>query len=239
MLTLLYQLQELEVREAAIVAAQKNCPEYRQVRELKARFGQQKKELLRLQEQLSALQQQTQALPLDIAEISAKLERERAAVYDGSVANIREFNARQTQISALEEKNTALAEELKLKQAEFQRGLRQAKKLQQSLEEQHQQLSQQYQQFEDLRQGWQSELKELAAAQEAMRAQIASEELAWYEGQKPLFAGTPLAQLLGNQVCCGCHTMVTPILYKRTVQGERTRCEKCGRYLFVEPPSAG
>jgi predicted nucleic acid-binding Zn-ribbon protein len=234
MLTLLYQLQKLEIKEAAISSAQKNCPEYRQVRELKARFGQQKKELLRLQDQLSALRQQTQALPLDIAEISAKLERERSAVYDGSVANIREFNARQAQISALEEKNTALLAEQKQKQEEFQRGLRQAKKLQQTMQEQHQLLGQQYQLYDDLRQSWQNELSALAADKEELLTRIAGEDLAWYEAQKPMFAGSPVARLESNQVCSGCHTMVTPILYKRTVQGERTRCEKCGRYLFTE-----
>jgi predicted nucleic acid-binding Zn-ribbon protein len=234
MLTLLYQLQELEVKEAAIVTAQKNCSEYRKVRELKAGFERQKKELLQLQEQLSALRRHNQTLPLDIAEISAKLERERSAVYDGSVANIREFNARQAQISALEEKNSALTTEQKLKQEEFQRGLRQAKKLQQELEEQHQQLSRQYHLYDDLRQGWQSELSALGEDKEAVRALIASAELIWYEEQKPIFAGTPVARLNSNQVCCGCRTMVTPIVYKRTTQGERTRCEKCGRYLFTE-----
>ncbi|MCL1905813.1 MAG: hypothetical protein FWG06_02260 [Clostridiales bacterium] len=234
MLTLLYTLQNLEAGEAAIRAAQKNCEEYRRVQDLKTVFERQKRELLQLQEQLSALQKLTQSLPREIADINARLERERAAVYDGSVANIREFNARQTQISVLEEKNTALAEEHSKKQEEFQQGLRQARQLKQDLEEQFKNLSQEYQRYDELRQGWQGELSTLAVEKEALLAQINSADLAWYEAQKPLFAGTPVAILDSNQACGGCRTMVTPILYKRTVQGDRTRCEKCGRYLFVE-----
>ena len=234
MLILLYKLQKLEAEEAAILAAQKNCAEYRQVQELKAVFERQKKELLQLKEQLKALQQQAQALPREIAEINAKLERERAAVYDGSVANIREFNARQAQISVLEEKSTALTAEHQQKQEEFQEGWRRAKQLQQDLEEQFQELSLQYQRYDNMRQGWQRELSVLVADKQAMQKQIESADLAWYEGQKPLFAGLPVAKLDSGHACDGCRTIVTPMLYKRTVQGERTRCEKCGRYLFVE-----
>ena len=234
MLPLLYKLQKLETEETAILAAQKNCAEYRQVKELKAGFERQKKELLQLQEQLNALQREAQSLPHDIAEIDAKLERERAAIYDGRVANIREYNARQAQISALEEKSAALAAEQNKKQAELQQGLGQAKQLEQDLKEQYQHLSEQYQRYDALRQGWQGDLSALAKHKEDLLAQIESADLAWYEQQKPLFAGLPTAKLDSNQVCDGCRTMVTPILYKRTVQGERTRCEKCGRYLFVE-----
>jgi predicted nucleic acid-binding Zn-ribbon protein len=234
MLTLLYQLQKLEAREAAILAAQKNCIEYQQVRELKEGFERQKQELLQGREQLSALQQQVQALPREIAETNDKLDRERAAVYDGRVANIREYNARQAQISVLEEKSAALVAEHQQRQCEYQRGLRHAKQLQQSLEEHYQQLSQQYRQYDDLRQGWQQELSGLAADKELLLTQIEGADLAWYEKQKPLFAGLPVAKLDNNRVCDGCRTMVTPMLHKRTVQKERTRCEKCGRYLFVE-----
>ena len=234
MLTLLHQLQKLEVKEAAILAAQKNSTEYRQVKGLKAGFEQQKKELLRFQDQLNALQQQIQALPVALAEINAKLKDEQAAVYDGSVANIRELNARQAQISALEEKSAALEAEQKQKQEEFAQGLRQAKQQKQELEEQYRQLTEQYRQYDDLRQGWQSELGALAADKESLLALIGSKDLTWYEKQKPLFAGLPVAKLHSNRTCDGCQTMVTPILYKRTVHGERTRCEKCGRYLFVE-----
>jgi len=234
MLILLHQLQKLEVKEAAIIAAQKNCAEYRQVKELKAEFEQQKKELLRLQDQLGAAQQQIQSLPALLAEIELKLKSERAAVYDGSIANIRELNARQAQISALEEKSAALAAEQKQRQEEFAQGLRQAKQLQQQLEELYQQLNQQYRQYDELRQGWQRELSALAADKKTLLTQIDNEHLTWYEKQKPLFAGIPVAKLYSNHTCDGCQTMVTPIVYKRTVHGESTRCEKCGRYLFVE-----
>lgn len=234
MLALLYELQKLEAEEAMLLAAQKNCAEYRQVRGLKAEFEKQKEKLLQLQEQLTDQQKQAKNLSREATEIDAKLIQERAAVYDGSVANIREFNARQTQITALEEKSAALMAELKQKQDAFQQGLRQAKQMQQSLAENHHQLSQQYQQYETMRQGWQQELNALAEGKQALLKQVSGEDLRWYEGQKPLFAGLPVAKLFSNHVCDGCRTMVTPALYKRTVQGERTRCEKCGRYLFVE-----
>jgi predicted nucleic acid-binding Zn-ribbon protein len=234
MLTLLYKLQKLEAEEAAILAAQKNCAEYRQIQEQKAIFERQKKELLQLKDQLNALQQQVQVLPQEIAEINARLERERAAVYDGSVANIREFNARQTQIGVLVEKSTALTAEHQQKQGEFQQSLRRAKQLQNTLEKQYQQLSSQYRKYDDMRQGWQQGLSTLNAYKEDLLAQIKSADLTWYMEQKPLFAGLPVAKLDSNHACDGCRTMVTPMLFKRTVQGERTRCEKCGRHLFVE-----
>ena len=95
-------------------------------------------------------------------------------------------------------------------------------------------MSRKYQEYNSLRQGWQSELAELAVNKENLLLQISDVDLAWYEDQKPLFAGLPVAKLDSNQACDGCRTKVTPMLFKRTVQGEHTRCEKCGRYLFVE-----
>ena len=234
MLTLLYKLQKLEIQEAAVLTARKKCTEYRQLRELKAGFEKQKTRLLQMQEQLSSLQKQIKTLANEIAEISSKLENERIAVYDGSIANIREFNARQTQISALEEKNAVLTAEQTRKQQEYQSGLRQAKQVQHKLEEQYTLLNEQYLRYDNLRQGWQNELNTLSIDKEALLVQIDSENLAWYEEKKLLFAGMPVAKLDINKTCDGCHTMVTPILYKRTVQGERTRCEKCGRYLIIE-----
>lgn len=234
MLALLYKLQKLESQETAILAAQKNCAEYKRVRELKTQFDQLKTELLQLQQQLNDLQQEVQELIKMLGEMTDKLTQERAAVYDGSIANIREFNARQAQISALEEKSSAFTTLLNQKEEEFEQGSKQAKKLKQKLKSQYQQLSIEYQQYDDLRSRWLSDLETLAKEKETLLLQIPKESITWYKGQKPLFSGLPIALLDTSHVCTGCRTMVTPALYKRTLQGEHTRCEKCGRYLFVE-----
>ncbi|MCL1975704.1 MAG: hypothetical protein FWG61_06055 [Firmicutes bacterium] len=234
MLTLLYKLQKLEAKEAAILAAQKDSVEYRRLQEQKAAFDTQKKELIQIQEELSLMQQQIKTLPDEIMDISVKLEQEKAAVYDGSIANIREFNARQAQISALEEKSSTLTEQQMQKKKEFKSALRQAKQMQQNLEVQYKIVSEEYRQYDELRQGWRNELNALSLDKDALIAKIDNADLAWYEEVKPLFAGLPIAKLDNNKACDGCRTMVTPILYKRTVQGERTRCEKCGRYLICE-----
>lgn len=234
MLEILYKLQKLEAEEQALLAGQKNCEEYRQLRELKGEFERLKQTLLQRQEQINAMQTAMQALPGELAEIDGKLEAERAAIYNGSVANIRELTAREAQVGALTEKSAALGAELTQKQTELRRLLQQAKTLQQRMMEQHQQFTQQYQQYETLREQWQSGLDALAADKQALLGGVSGQDLAWYEEQKPLFAGSPVAMLSAGHVCDGCRTVVTPMLYKRTVFGERTRCEKCGRYLFIE-----
>lgn|GEM_PF-1453702 len=233
MLEILYRLQKLEAEEASLLAGQKKTEEYHRLRELKAEFERMKQALLQRQEQLTTLKEAMRDLPREVAEIAEKLEKERSAVYDGSIGNIRELTARQSQISALEERSAAVAGELAQKQKELRRATHKAKHLQQLMTDQHQQFTEQYRQYEEYRENCQIELNTLAAGKEALLSVIDEKDLTWYEAQKPLFAGLPVARLDDNHVCDGCRTLVTPILYKRTVLGERTRCEKCGRYLFI------
>lgn len=233
MLETLYKLQRLEAEEAVVQASQKNCAEYRALRELKAEFERLKQNLLQRKEQIDALQQEIRPLSGDLDGMRQKLEQERAALYDGSVANIRELTAREAQINALTEKTAALTERQSQKQTDLRRLTQQAKTLQQRMTEQHQQFAEQYKEYEVLRENWQNALQALATDKQELLSQVAEQELAWYEEQKPLFAGSPVARLDANHVCDGCRTLVTPMLYKRTVFGERTRCEKCGRYLFL------
>ena len=233
MLETLYKLQKLEAEEASLLAGQKNTEEYHRLRELKAEFERIKQALLQRQEQLTALREAMLNLPREAAEIAERLEKERSAIYDGSIVNIRELTARQSQISALEERSAAVTGELAQKQTELRQVVHKAKQLQQLMTDQHQQFTEQYRQYEVYRENCQSELNALASDKEALLSIVNEKDLAWYEAQKPLFAGLPVARLDDNHVCDGCRTMVTPALYKRTVLGESTRCEKCGRYLFI------
>ena len=75
---------------------------------------------------------------------------------------------------------------------------------------------------------------ELARKKEEITASLDSDELAWYAQIRHKCDGTPIAKLSSGQVCGGCFTIVTPATYRRTVNGQTTCCEKCGRVLFVE-----
>lgn len=234
MLNLLFRLQQLEAEERSIAAERINSQEYKQLRAIKAAFDAKKQQYLRLSEDIASLAGELETFPARLAEAERRLAAEQTAIYDGSVSSSKALAARESQAASLAE---SLSELRSLQAAyEGEQAQKQAvsEQLRREMEEQYlsfRDIKQSYQAAQDIRQ---QKLDQLTAAKQQIVSRVDGQTLLWFEQQREKFGGSPVACLNQQHICSGCHTMAPPITYKRTLQGQRTYCEKCGRILFVE-----
>ncbi len=233
----LFEYQQLEVAERGIIAERDTSHEFMEMRRIKSEFIVNKQRYLQLINDIAALTAMVKNFPQQLAMQQEKIEAEQSATYDGSVSSMKALSAREAQLAALEEKLAHLEEEKTLRKEELLQKQAEVTALKEIMD-------QQYQDFLAVKQLYLSEqskreqlLSGLTVAKSDMEQRISAEELAWFNEQKERFQGSPLAKLDANHVCSGCHTMVTPICYKRVMQGMSSTCENCGRTLFIDEES--
>lgn len=234
MLKKLYQLQQLEAAAAALNTERINSDEYRQLRSLRASFEAEKQKLAKANAAIAKLEKQIETLGKRKADLESRIDKEKQAMYDGSVTNARELDARKNQLESLQAKSdTAHKDENEIK-SQLVKKQEEAGKLRQTLTDMQVEFSRIrdiYQVKQEERDGRGKNLEEQKAA---LIAQIDADSMKWYEAQRERFSGTPVAFLNRQRICSGCHTMVPQSTYKRAASGMNTLCENCGRTMFVE-----
>lgn len=234
MLNLLYQLQLLDIEAKKIEEEQKNSGVGRELRDIKISFEQDKKEWLDGEEESKKLSAGIRNLNLSIEDLKAKAEKEKVAIYDGSIRNTRELSAKELQLANLEKNiETQVAEKESLQDR--------LSSLRQKSLELKEQMESKYTKFNSLKSSGREDrakseqrLEEINAKIADLRKNIPGNFLDWYDCNKEKFAGQPLAFLDSDHVCSGCHTTQPPVVAKRTAEGRiETFCEKCGRKLFI------
>lgn len=234
MLKDLFALQCVELAERDVHEERAESAELQQLRQIKAALAGRKEDLYRAEQEISALAEQLSDFPRQIKELEAKIVKENQAIYDGSVVNLRELNARETQAAALSEKLKELQNLQALYQGEQQQKSADCQEIKKQMATDYQRFIELKAAYQELERDWQKRLAELGRQREKLASAIDPQELQWYESVKCRCNGAPLAMLNEEHVCGGCHTIVPPITFKRTRLGQRTYCEKCGRTLFVE-----
>lgn len=234
MLKELFDLQNIELAEKAVLEEKKESREFKQLKALKSAFDLQKENYLRIEKELAALDSQLAVFPKQIEELEERLNRENKAIYDGSVSNLKELSARETQAAALGDKLKELQNLQDLYHSEYEQKCEEYEENKKHISENYQQFIEIKETFQKMQEAWEKELEDLAAKKQALIAGIPKNELLWFENVKDKCDGTPIAMLNAEHVCSGCHTIVPPITFKRTSLGQKTFCEKCGRTLFVE-----
>lgn len=228
-----YQLQTIELQEHAIEQERTSSQDYKDLHTIKASFDNKKQRYLHTGEEVKALQAKLASFIAEVAELEAKIAKENTAIYDGSVTSAKELSAREGQIATLEEKLAIFRRE----QQNCQNALAQTTQKQTEL---HAELAVLQKAFSEVKARYQAaqedraqRLQVLGEQKTALLEAIDSKNLAWYQSRKAKFSGSPLAKLGADLVCGGCRTLVPPITYRRSLNGEATFCEKCGRSLFV------
>ena len=166
--------------------------------------------------------------------MAAKIEEEKAAIYDGSVVNVKELSAREAQVAALTEKLKEMENLNELYLSEYEQKVEEKESSAARIAAAYDAFTQIKEDYQKLLVGWQEQTDGVKRQREELKATIAEDELAWYERMKNKCNGTPIAKLNSEHVCSGCFTIVPPITFKRTCLGQETYCEKCGRILFVD-----
>lgn len=234
MLKKLYQLQQLEAAAAALNTERINSDEYRQLRSLRASFEAEKQKLAKANAAIAKLEKQIETLGKRKADLESRIDKEKQAMYDGSVTNARELDARKNQLESLQAKSDTAHKDSNEIQSQLVKKQEEAGKLRQTLTDMQVEFSRIrdiYQVKQEERDGRGKNLEEQKAA---LIAQIDADSMKWYEAQRERFSGTPVAFLNRQRICSGCHTMVPQSTYKRAASGMNTLCENCGRTMFVE-----
>lgn len=234
MLKKLYQLQQLEAAAAALNTERINSDEYRQLRSLRASFEVEKQKLAQANAAILKLEKQIDSLEKRKAEFDARIAKEKQAMYDGSVTNARELEARKNQLESIQAKSDAAQKEKNEQQLLLVKKQEEAGKLRQTLTD----MQVEFSRIRDIYKVKQEERdgrgKHLEEEKAALITEIDADSLAWFDAQLERFAGSPVAFLNRQRICSGCHTMVPQSTYKRAASGTTTLCENCGRTLFVE-----
>lgn len=234
MLKKLYKLQQLEAAAAALNTERINSDEYRQLRSIRSSFEAEKQKLAQANAAIAKLEKQIETLEKRKADLESRIDKEKQAMYDGSVTNARELDARKNQLESLQYKAETALKDKNEQQTALIKKQEEAGKLRQTLTE----MQVEFSRIRDIYQVKQEERdgrgRHLADEKAALIANIDADSLKWYEAQRGRFAGTPVASLNRQRICSGCHTMVPLSTYKRAASGVNTLCENCGRTLFVE-----
>ncbi len=233
MLKTLYALQQLEVAEHNIEMEKQKSAEVLQLRQIKAAFLSKKTQYQSLLVEIAQLQRDLESLPQQILECKEKVDEERAAIYDGSVMGMKELDARELQAAAWEKKAAELEEMQATMKEELQKMEGFSGVLKGEMALQYKEFSAVKSQYLMAEEDRQQRLQELARQKADLLAGIDAKDLEWFHREQKRFHGTPIAKLGQNQVCSGCHTMVPPVVFSRTMKGLKTCCENCGRILFI------
>jgi uncharacterized protein len=234
MLKDLFKYQSFEVAERAVQNAKKESSEYKQLVALKAEFTKEKEKYLSIEQETQTLANQLAAFPSKIEELEEKIANENAAIYDGSVGNVKELAARETQLTTLNEKLKELQNLNALYLEEYEQKTLEQQLSKDKIAVAYEEFTKIKEEYQKLQVGWQKQMDAIAKEKNALKATIAQDELDWFEKVKNKCNGTPVAMLNEEHVCSGCYTIVPPVTFKRTCLGQETYCEKCGRILFVE-----
>ncbi|MBQ1502159.1 MAG: hypothetical protein IIZ45_06065 [Firmicutes bacterium] len=234
MLKDLYELQKLEVREREIAEAAKKSAAYKEMKTLRADFDAKKETYQAAEADLASLAEQLSAFPAEIREVEEKIKAENKAIYDGSVGNMKELNARENQAAALEDKLKELQSLNTLYTGEQEQKIKAQEELKLLLARDHAAFEEAKAAYQEIQAESEKQLADLEAQREEIVKGISADDMSWYETVRYKCNGSPIARLDSDQVCSGCHTIVPPVTYYRTLRGEQTYCEKCGRYLFTE-----
>ena len=234
MLKKLYQLQQLELAITALDTERVNSDEYCQLRNIRKSFEADKQKLAESNTAIARIEGKIASVDKRLADLESRIAKEKKAIYDGSVTNTRELNARQGQLESLSEKLEIAQNEKGEHQKQLAKRQDEVEKLRRTLAD----MQSEFSRIRDIYQVKQEERDErgrqLATEKEALVSQIDADSLAWYEKTRQRFAGTPVACLNKQRICSGCHTMLPLTAYKRAAAGQRILCENCGRTLFVE-----
>ncbi len=234
MLRLLYQLQLLDAEEKALRAAQTESEEYQNLKRIKSEFEQKKEQLRTSAMERKTAEDKLHSLQNRFSEFKDRIAKENAAVYDGSVTNAKELAAREAQIANIEEKLQLLQNQQNALNVAIETAVEKISSLRQDMADQSEKFNATRAIYLQKCDQWNQNINNINDSKKEITAQIEQSWLDWFNANYQKFDGSPVAMLKEDHVCSGCHIIVPPITYKRTVLGKNTRCDKCGRLLFVE-----
>lgn len=233
---LLFALQQLEAKEGEIQRNLKKIPQYQELREMKEAFDGHQKNLREKKDFLEINAQTIKDLEGQMADSEAEQKKINEDLYDGSVSSPRELEIIQEQLATILEQYEQVQNELLALAGDKEIVEAESKAIDHGMQSLYQQFNQLKGQYTRIKINLEQELAAIRIDKKKILAKVDPAGLAWFEGRKAKFAGLPIGEIVENQSCNGCHTLVPNVLVKEARQNPgEIYCERCGRLLYVPP----
>jgi uncharacterized protein len=230
----LLELQELDLSVDRLESRRRALESEEEVAEIRRRADQAGERVGELRMALDSIVREEKRLEGDAGSLDARIDAEQRRLYDGSVANPKELQAIQAEITNLRARKSRLEDE-ELGQMERRDDLEgRLPALEKELEEARARVA-------ELETSSERELQEIARAiaerrseREKLVLEIDEELLELYEDLRAGKRGVGAAALKDG-VCQGCHEKLSPLYLDRLKRAEGVRrCEYCRRILVLD-----
>jgi hypothetical protein len=230
----LLELQELDTSIDRLEARRRHIETGEEVDEARRVAEQAEGRVGELRMALDSIASEERRLEHDVSSIEQRIAAEQGRLYDGSVANPKELQAIQAELTSLGSRKSRLEDE-ELGQMERR------EELERRLPALEGELKAARDALDELEASSEREVGEIAATverrraeREALAAEFDEELLELYEDLRAGKKGVGAAALKGG-VCQGCHEKLSPLYLDRLKRREGIRrCEYCRRILVIE-----
>lgn len=230
----LLELQELDLAVDRMESRRRTLESGEQVEDVRRRAEEAEERVGELRMALDSIVREERRIDGDVGSLEQRIEAEQKRLYDGSVANPKELQAIQAEITNLRARKSRLEDE-ELGQMEHREDL------ESRLPALEKELAEARSRAEELETSSERELLEIARSlaerrseREGLVAEFDDELLELYEDLRAGKRGVGAAALKDG-VCQGCHEKLSPLYLDRLKRAEGIRrCEYCRRILVLD-----
>ncbi|MCL6588408.1 MAG: hypothetical protein K6U80_00485 [Firmicutes bacterium] len=232
-LPILYQIQTIESRLAALKQAEEGIIHHSGLLGLEKQEKETLQDLQRVKEKRRAANSSQHRLELELKTCQEHIRNEEKKLYGGAITSSRELEQIQQKIAEYQRNKTRLEDEiLKLMEAEEKLSEKESA-LQKKVESSGQEIAQRKQELKRQVLEISMETQELREQLEVLLPQIPPEWLDRYRRIAKAHNGVGIAKIKGD-TCGGCHICLSEGMLQKVKRGDDLLvfCENCGRILY-------
>jgi predicted nucleic acid-binding Zn-ribbon protein len=232
-LPILFQIQTLESRLAALKQAEEGLIHHAELLGLEKQEKEMLQVLQRVKEERRAANSSQQRLDLELKACQEHIRGEENKLYGGAITSPRELELIQQKISEYQKNKTRLEDEiLKLMEAD-EKSHEKESALQKKAESISQEIAKRKRDVKRQLQEISMETQDLRGQLEGLLPQIPPEWLERYRKIAKAHNGVGIAKIKGD-TCGGCHISMSDGMLQKAKRGEDVMvfCENCGRILY-------
>lgn len=234
MLRFLYLFQEIEKKERELKQSLKTLPEFKELKRIKEKFSLNQEKLVDAKNAYENLSQRLKKAEQMVDELEIRQKELNGLLYSGTIKNSKELESMEQQLKAVGEQVSKESDVI-IQMLEEKEGIGKTLiSIEVNLKKEYRAFNELKLSYNQLKLNLDQEIKVLKADKNQLIAQLDQNSLDWYKENKEKFKGMPVAKILENHACGGCHTLIPITIVKEArIKGNSVYCEKCGRMLYA------